>query len=434
MSFELTTTKAFQIFHILRQLSIIFTAILLAKIGVSQSEIGNYELLLFILYAVSFFWVSGFTQGLLSLYPRKNGTEQKQLVFQLFLLFSALAAIAALVLLFGQSSLLPLLTGSATPDYLLLFLIYLFFNLPTYLIEHIYLLESRPLPIVWFAVLSFGTHIFVVLLPILLGYGFQGSFIGLIGLAIIKYIWLIILLLQYSAIHFNFSLLIELTRFSFPLVLYALLGGFAQVFDSWLVNWTYDGDVAQFAIFRYGARELPLALAVASAFGSSMLPIASKSVETALPAIREKSGVLLHLFFPLSILAAFYSKELYTIIFNEAFQESYAIFNIYLLILISRLFFPHTILIALNQNTFIFKVSVVELAINIVSSVILVQYFGLVGIALGTVIAYTFEKIVYLFYLKRKFNIAAKQYSQFGWLALYSSILILTVVWSVFAI
>ncbi len=432
MSFTLTTTKAFQVFHILRQVSIILTAIFLARIGVEQSAIGNYELLLFILYAVSFFWVNGLTQGLLSLYPRKSKLEQKQLLFQLFILFSVLSTVVTAVLLLGQNTLLPLLTNTNTPDHLYLYSIYIFFNLPTYLVENVYLLESKPYPIVWFALFSFGMHLIVLLVPILLGFGFQGSFIGLIGLSLVKYIWLIALLYQYATIHFDFSILTELIHLSFPLVLYALLGGFAQVLDSWLVNWNFQGDPAQFAIFRYGARELPLTLAVAGAFSSSMLPKASQSIQAALPAIREKSNILLHLFFPLSILAALFSKDLYVSIFSESFESSYAIFNIYLLLIISRLFFPHTLLIALDQNQFIFKVSVIELMINIVCSIVLVQFLGLVGIALGTVIAYTFEKIIYAFYLKSKFNIAIKEYARLNWLIFYSLLLSVAVLYTVF--
>ncbi|MEM6700423.1 MAG: polysaccharide biosynthesis C-terminal domain-containing protein [Bacteroidota bacterium] len=246
-----------------------------------------------------------------------------------------------------------------------------------------------------------------------------------------KYIWLIVLLLEVAQINWKFDLLWDTLKLSLPLMLYSLVGGFAQVFDSWLVNFQYDGDPDQFAIFRYGARELPFALAVATAFGSSMLPKLVKSKSESIVEVREKSRILFHLLFPLAIIAAVSSQRLFPLILNPDFQESYLVFNIYLLILTSRLIFPHTILISLEQNKFIFYTSLVELVINITASFFLVQEMGLKGIALGTVIAYAFEKIVYIIHLHRQYQFPFHRYTDVRWWGAYSVILAGVVWWSV---
>lgn len=87
MKYSLTASSAFQVFHVLRQISIILTAILLAKSGISEVEIGNYEMLMFVLFSISFFWVNGITQGFLTLYPRKTDEEQAQIFFSNFPFF-----------------------------------------------------------------------------------------------------------------------------------------------------------------------------------------------------------------------------------------------------------------------------------------------------------------------------------------------------------
>lgn len=431
MNLKLTINKAFQFFHILKQIVLIATAVLLTKSGITQAEIGNYEMLFFLLFAVSFFWINGSIQGFLTKYPQLDSIRQKHLIFQLFVCFSVLSLGVVLLLIIGENSILQVLTNRPQLTHYQIFLIFIFFNLPTYLVENIYLLKERSKALIGFALFSFLLQLVAIILPVLLGYGLRVSFICLAILSVLKYIWLLVLLLEVAQINWQFNLLWETLKLSLPLMLYSLVGGFAQVFDSWLVNFQYDGDPDQFAIFRYGARELPFALAVATAFGSSMLPKLVKSRSESIIEVREKSRILFHLLFPLAIIAAFSSQWLFPLVLNPDFQESYLVFNIYLLILTSRLLFPHTILISLEQNKFIFYTSLVELVINVTASFFLVQKMGLIGIALGTVIAYAFEKIVYIIHLHRDYQLPFHRYTDVRWWAVYSVVLSGVVWWSV---
>ena len=79
----------------------------------------------------------------------------------------------------------------------------------------------------------------------------------------------------------------------------------------------------------------------------------------------------------------------------------------------------------MGEGSFMTKISVLELIINVIASLFLVKYFGLVGIALGTVVAYSFEKIMYVVYLRRKHQIAFGDYVDGKWFAGYSLLLIL---------
>ena len=53
----------------------------------------------------------------------------------------------------------------------------------------------------------------------------------------------------------------------------------------------------------------------------------------------------MHLLYPLSIVLLWVSEFLFVQVFDPAFRESAAIFNVYLLILTNRLIFPHTVII-----------------------------------------------------------------------------------------
>ncbi len=421
---QLTTVKATQFFHVLRQLSVILTNILLAKSALDAEAIGYFEMLLFIGFTVSFFWVAGMVQSLLTTYPQLEKDGQKRLLFQTYLLFLLTITGIGLLLFFTQSTFCTLLVGDAEIPYFKLFLIYLVLNVPTYLLENIYILQKQPKWIAAFAILAFGFYVVVVTWPVYLGWSFRWSIIGLIALAAVKHLWLFAVLFQNASWRLQPNHSSKLLRVAAPLIGYALVGGFAQILDQWLVGWYYEGDASKFAVFRYGARELPLALAMAAAFSNAMLPEVQENLSKAIQDIRRRSRKLLHLLFPISIIAAASSHWLYPLIFSPAFAPSAAIFNVFLLTLISRLVFPHTLLIGLQDNRVVLWTAIVELALNFGLSLWFVQIWGLPGIALGTVAAYTFEKVVYAIFLQRKYQIAFHQYTDWRWWSGYSLVLI----------
>lgn len=429
---SLTNTKALQLFHLLRQSSSILTAILLTKHTLALEDIGAYEMLMYLGYILSFWWVSGLVQGLLTQHPQLPPIEQKQLIFNAYLLFLALSLGLFVLLSCFQSFILQILVGQNEVRYFSIFLLYALLNFPAYLLENIMLLQEKPKEILWYGVFSFLIQPTFVLLPIYAGWDFRWSIVGLATAAGLKHLWLFIHILQNSIWKIRIDFVKNWALIALPLVLYALLGGFNTAFDNWLVNYHYKGDEAIFATFRYGAQELPLTIALTNALGTAMLPEVQKDLKTALEAIKNKSRHLFHLLFPITIGLVFAGKWLFPWIFNETFAGSVAIFNIYLLILISRVIFSRSILIGLQANKQILIISLIELIINAVASFILVQYLGLVGIALGTLIAYTLEKILLCAYLYARFRIPVHAYTDLRWLAGYVFILLICYYFSSF--
>jgi len=414
-----------QAFHLLRQGAIILTAVLLAKSSLSTTEIGGYEQLLYINYAITFFWVSGLIQGLLTKYPDADAADRGAYLFNSFLLFFGVSLLFYVLLRVFAGPALQFFTGKPELDYYYIFLLYLLFNLPTYLVENYYLLLNRPHWIFYFGLFSFLGHLLVVLVPVFANWGFVYSFYGLVGLALCKFIWLLRLVQQRGRREWRPDLLRGWLWLAAPLMGYAFIGGMLQTFDNWLVNYWYDGDEEKFAIFRYGARELPLALALASAFSSAMLPEVRKDLETALRAIRQKSLRLFHLLFPVSVVLLLSSDWLFPVVFNEAFEESIPIFDTFLLILSSRLIFSRTVLVGLQDNRMVLGISFLELLINIGSSLLLIRYLGLPGVAVGSIIAYSAEKALICLYLWRKYAIAVPRYTHLGWWGGYTGALLL---------
>jgi O-antigen/teichoic acid export membrane protein len=111
----------------------------------------------------------------------------------------------------------------------------------------------------------------------------------------------------------------------------------------------------------------------------------------------------------------------FPIIFNAQFAESATIFNIYLLLIISRLLLPQTILNGLRITKPIMNAAFFELVINVALSLILVQFFGIAGIAIATFVAYLFEKIYLALIVKTKLNIAVSDYIPVNIYTVYSA-------------
>lgn len=419
---------ALQWFYLMRQGSAILTGILLAQLGLPADEIGVYEILQYIGFLVSAFWVTGLSQALLAYFPTLDEAGQRRLSGSAFLLFTGLSALLLAGLWLGKSFTISALASRPTLPYFELFLLWQFFNLPAFLIENIYLLHQKAKAIFWFGVLGFGLQLLAVLAPIAFGLDFSWSFYNLIALGVLKFCWTGILILQTGQLTWDAALLRKWTRMAWPLALYALLGGLIYSFSFWLVGYLYRDDEATFAVFRYGAREFPLVIALTNALGAAMIPALASNLQEGLAQLKVRSLRLFHLLFPTSILLMLTSKYFFPIVFTEAFAESAVVFNAFLLITVSRVLFPRSVLMALQSNKIALLSSVVELIFIVVISLVLAPWFGLVGIALGTTLGASLEKVILCVYLRRRFGIAVSQYTDLRWWVGYSVVLVVVFV------
>ena len=418
-----------QVYTLLRQGSVLLVSILLAKSLLSQTEIGQFEMLLFIGSSLTYFWVNSLVQAMLSMYPSAEARDQPTLLFNVYLLFCGLS-LFLFFLLFGFGDYLSaFFVSEAELPHIIWFALFLLLDLPTFLIPQIYLLKKRPGRIFWFSVLTAGLHIVAIAFPVFWGYGLAWSFKALVGVALFKHIWLGSLVNRETRWQLDPELMKSYLILAWPLMAFALLSGLTTMFDNWLVGWFFQ-DEATFAIFRFGARELPLATAMTAAFSTALLPEVAEDLSRAMAMIKNKSVKLFHLLFPISVLLLLTSKWWFPLLFNPDFLPSAAIFNVYLLVLISRIIFSHTLMIGMKHTRPVLWISVIEVSLNILLSFWLVRYWGMVGIAAATVIAFSVEKILTILYLRRWHNIRLSQYLPIPWFTFYSLLLLIAFVFT----
>jgi O-antigen/teichoic acid export membrane protein len=201
------------------------------------------------------------------------------------------------------------------------------------------------------------------------------------------------------------------------------LSGSAQYIDGFIITSYFDD--ATFAVYRFGAREFPLVLLLANAFSTSMLPgFADRTaIKFNLEKIRHNSQQLGFWLFPLSVVFMIVSHWLFPVIFNANFSGSATIFNIYLLLIVSRLLFPQTILIGLQKTSAIMWASVFEIGTNVSLSLWFVQLWGLPGVAYGTVCAYILEKLILMVFVRKNCGFRITEYLNVKQHLLYSVLL-----------
>jgi len=385
----------------MRQGSIILIGIFLTKSAIGIDAIGQYELLFFIGTTLSIFWVNSMLQGVLTMYPKLNFEQQRDLIFNTYTTILGTGIFMLLIFMMGKHFLLPALTGQADVPYFWLYFLFFTINLPTYLVEYIYLLDNRPKHIFGYGVFSFGLQFLVIVLPLYLGYTLRESFICLVFLGVLKHFWTLWLVFRKGFPKFDASLLSPYWKVVVPLIGVAIMGGFTLFFDNWLVGYVFK-DEGTFAIFRFGARELPLVTALGMAFGTALIPEVSKSEAFALKQIKQKSAYLMHFLFPISLLLLLTSRNWFPWLFSSEFIESAAIFNVYLLLVISRLIFPNSILVGKKWTKIQFWATFVGLIFNIGLSVWWVFQFGIIGIAYATVVAFFIEKLIMVLALQTR--------------------------------
>jgi len=416
--------RALQVFHLMRFSTVFLTGILLAKTGIDLESIGRLEALLLIGSAFSFFWVNGLLNGLLSRHGAMNPENGELLIRQTGILLATFGLLTASLLL-AAHRFIPALFSDFAADELRLLSLFIFLNSPTFLIEYILLLRMKTAALLRYGIISFPMQIMAVLLPVWTGYSILYSIAGLILLALLRNFYLLRLQSGFRYSSVNFNDLGSQLRFSLPLIVSLLLSGSAEYIDGFLVTSNFGPEA--FAIFRYGARELPLSMLLSAAMSTALVAnlAAGPNDQERLAVLKKESLRLMHLLFPASMILLLSSAKIYPFIFSESFRESAEIFNIYLLLIISRMLFPQTLVMAIGKSAIIFRLAIMEIVLNAGCSVLFMQYFGIRGIAFGTLFAFFAEKAGLCYYLYRKEGINPGSYVPLKWWTFYSAGLII---------
>ncbi len=416
-------SKGFQVVAVTRQATTIVVGIILAKSALPLVDIGVYEIWMYLGLIFTIVCFSGSLQAISSMYDKLSTDQKPGFLFNVYAVIWLAAIVIGVVLWVFRDHFIWVVLQLEDVPHFTLALVFLLLHLSASIVPYILLLQDRKSSLLTYSVCYFLGYIMAIQIPILWDGGLRGVVIGLLAFAILEQFFLGSLLFKYSTFKINIPLVKDFLRLSIPLTLYGGIGLLAQVFDAWLVSWTYQ-DLGTFAVFKYGARELPGALALSGAFCTVMIVAYAKKGPLSFDRMRIGATRLMHLFFPISIALLFVSPFLFEKVFSVDFKASAIIFNTYLLLMISRWVFPHAILMGKKNTRPLVVISLVELLINVVLSLIFIRSLGLFGVALATVFAYLIEKSLLVYYIWAKYQIGFAAYAPVRPLFAYNAVLV----------
>ena len=425
--FKINNVSALQTFQFLRFLCFLVISSYFAKASLSLDIIGNWESLLFISGALSYFWVTGILQSFLPLSQRSMAFVQRprtddkspELFNAFILLLTFSIAFALLILLmYGYST---VHTGTSKIPFPFLLVIYFILSNTSPLIEHIFLIQNKPLHIFWYGIISWTVQVLAVCIPVFLGMGLQSAVWGLIFANALRFLFLLFLLSRYAEFKFSMPFILNNLYVGYPIMFSALLSGSSQYVDSLVATIAFDAE--KFAIFRFGCKELPFVVMMTSGLHNALIPAFSvkKNIPSILAEIKRKSRQQMHILYPLSILVMLFSNKIYgQWLFSPNFYRGADVFMVYQLMIISRVVFPQTILIGLKKTHILMWASVIAIVIDIPLALFLVQHYNVVGIALASGLIHILEKFILMWYNYRELGISPKTYTPLTWYAFYS--------------
>lgn len=416
-----TAHKAFHFFSISRQLGTLIISVVLSNTNVGLSFIGNYEILLFIGITFTLFVSQGFLDSFNLLFEdAKNGS-----IFSVYLISSIVSLILFGILIGLESPIVRFLTSNSEINFYTLYCIHLFFDFNTWLTPIFLLRKKHRRSLTSYAIIINGAWILVVIIPAIFNWSLQFIFIGLIAVSLVKQFYLIGLLIKNSSTSIDWLWGINWLKKSVPFMGYALLGGFHLITDNWLVGHYFPGNKELFAIFRYGARELPMSIIITSAFATAAIPMLQNNSNSSLTEFKKKSSHLIQFLFLLAIFSTVFTKQIFAFVYGSAFDLSAHIFGVYLLVIISRVLILKPFIMTHNLNHWLVPIAISELLVNVVVSYFLVPILGITGIAWGTVVAYSYEKIFMILLLRFKKKLPLSQYVSLPIFTFYASVLII---------
>lgn len=407
-----------QVVQLIRTGSVFIVSIFLANVYRDTFIISQYETLSLVGSGLTFFWVSGLMTTFLPFYHHHIG-HQKSIIFNTFL---------SLNLISFLSSLLIILTGviffKNFPQQLFIaFAIYIFFNSPTFLTEYFYLVTNRNRELIVYSALSFSLQIIFFCLPLFLGASLFTAIICLVVFTFLRYLFLIFLIRKcFSFLYFEKKILVAHLNKSFPIMISLLVGGSTEIVNGFIVRQFADDH--HFALFRYGAREFPLTRLLANSLsivlsGEIAAALLKNELYPVLEKLKKASLRLMHFLFPLTIILLIFSPVLFRTFYTEVFYDSYKIFNIYLLLIVSRLIFPQTILMGMQKNQRILEASVIEFILNFSLGIILIRLYGIFGIPFATLFAYYINQLLLVLVVSKN-GIKISRYLPWKWWLLYT--------------
>lgn len=411
----------YQGYQVTRYLVSLSTSVILVKSALPQSDLGFLEIMIFIAVSLSAFWSAGLNNAVFSLYAHLADDKKTILPAQYVWVMVFFSGILALLVYLFSPMVLSLFTGLDDMPGWSYVPLYIFFSVPLLTVEGLLFLKKKSSALFSYTLWSQGGWLMVILYVALWRPDIHTIIWAYIIWAFVRWVYMWYVGTEGKMFVPDVSMIWYLCRYSWPLILTLAAGYGMDTIDGLFVSHYYDSGY--FPVFRYGAREMPLSALLLGSLSVAMIP---KLMQSSLRSreIYDRATRLMHIMYPLSFVLMFLSPWIFPLLYSEAYKDSAYIFNIYLLILSSRILLPQTYTMALQKHKVVLLSGVMELILNVILSFALMSLWGVYGLALATVIAYFFQKIFLMMYNKHYFGIPYSSYIHWRYYVGYNVVLL----------
>lgn len=396
-------------------------SIIMVKSALPADQLGYYEVIIFVVTSVSFFWSIGMKNALLSYYPSIPEVEKLVLLATVFWILTGFSLLISVLFFIFDGYLVQLFTSFDFVPAMEYGALYLLVSVPLVLIENVLYLRGDARSLMKYSYWSHAVMLFFVGLAAIWSAELTSFFKAMILWSFIRWVYFLVFVFQGQCLLWNRKLAIAFILFSLPIIFNVFLGSVMDMIDGLFVMHYFDE--AFFPIFRYGAREMPFSTLLFSSLSAAMIPLLIKDGMSSRE-VKVRVTRLMHFVFPVAILLMLLSPFIFPMVYNTDFKQSAFIFNIYLLILTSRVLLPQAYNFALHQHKVIVWTSILEIIVNVLLSFWWVQYWGAYGLAMATVVAYFIQKILLVLYNSRINHIPLQQYLPIRWYVIYVSVMV----------
>lgn len=401
-----TINRIYQVHILLRFTAFLLIGIFLAKSNLPIEEIGKWEFFLVTLNGLSFFWAGAYGKKYLA-----DAKENQEKIYLLATISSSFL-ITFLAIVYHWSEF--------QTNWLSFFLILLLLFQGLSLCGELILLKlgyKKNLLILGlgnFIILSLGSAILFYLQSQQIWH----YALVLIAAAVFRILFTIpflrnLFIASKAAFHFIKS--------SSYLAISILLGGSWEYLSAILLEAQLGKGAL--AIFKYGAKELPITFLLANALSNTSILWLHRT--DGFLQIKRESNRLAHIVFPIAIVLMPLSIWFFPIVFSPAFETSAKIFSLFLLSTGARLLFPQSLLVFYGKNKLLLWVSAIEIIFLMLLALMLIPGYGVLGMAIAVVCALWLEKLLLLMLVWKQKQIPMQDYTAVKAVFGYSFLLIL---------
>lgn len=343
----------------------------------------------------------GISQGIYYVLSR-NEHRQRAVVKECCLLLLGTGTLYALFMLLGGREFLANRVSNAVVSSALLWMVPLaMISTPAELRPSIYVYQDRIKQNAQFSVISNLVCVCLILLSVLYfrtGMAAVGAYsIGYCAVGVLGLILAWRLVPKDDAAISTASVRMIL-KVSIPLGVASMLGTLSNSLDKWIISFMCSPE--EYAVFSYGAHELPFLSTIASAISTVIIVDMVKytkehKYDEALTLFRNVAKVTSYFIFPTMMLFMVIAEPFYEFMYTESMLAAVPVFRVYLLMLPVRTVMYGPLMIAMGKSKQVLYRTIAGLIANLILSILLVLWIGTIGATIATVITLYLVSVPY---------------------------------------